>query len=293
MVAAPAVDETRELAGLVAAGGALVLSGAGISTDSGIPDYRGDGRRLRRAPITYQEFVRDPAARRRYWARSHAGWHRVARARPNRAHRVVADLEEAERVAGVITQNVDGLHTVAGSRRVLELHGSLSRTLCLGCGDRRTRLELQHRLDAANPHFERLRVEFAPDGDAELPETVVESFSVVDCLDCGGVLKPDVVFFGENVPRGRVAEAFAWLEEASVLLVLGSSLTVMSGYRFVLAAHRARKPVAIVNRGPTRGDGEATIRLDGNLSTLLDRLQACFRASTAGHSPHLMREKGS
>lgn len=290
MVAVSVVDEIRELSDLIAAGEVLVLSGAGISTDSGIPDYRGDGRRLRRAPITYQEFVGDGSARCRYWARSHAGWRRVARAEPNRAHRVVADLERDGLVSGVITQNVDGLHTDAGSERVIELHGSLYRTVCLGCGERRTRQELGHRLEAANPHFERLHVEFAPDGDAELPERLVESFTVVDCLECGGILKPDVVFFGENVPRHRVVQAFEWLEWASTLLVLGSSLTVMSGYRFVLAAHRGGKPVAIVNRGPTRGDGEAALRLDGDLCDLLGDLRSRFRASSAAYRPHMMRE---
>lgn len=273
MVVLRAVDETRELAGLMAEGRVLVLTGAGISTDSGIPDYRGDGRRMRRVPITYQQFVGDEWSRRRYWARSHAGWRKVAGARPNLAHHVVADLEEKGMVTGVITQNVDRLHSRAGSRRVLDLHGVLDRTICLTCGDRRTRLELHHRMEAANPHFERLQVEYAPDGDADLPDRLVEDFCVVDCLDCGGVLKPDVVFFGENVPRCRVYTAFEWLEEARALLVLGSSLTVMSGYRFVLAAKRDGKPVAIVNRGPTRGDDEAAIRLEGNLCEVLGDLR--------------------
>lgn len=272
MVAAPVVDGMQELARLIRAGGIVVLSGAGISTNSGIPGYRGDGRRLRRVPIRFGEFVADTEARRRYWARSHAGWRRITRAEPNPAHLTVAHLEDAGLLSGVITQNVDGLHSAAGSRCVLELHGSLARTVCLDCGDRRSRLELQHRLAAANPHFDQLVVEYAPDGDADLPELAVDRFVVVDCLACGGVLKPDVVFFGENVPRDRLATAFSWLEEASALLVLGSSLTVMSGYRFVLAAHRAKQPVAIVNRGPTRGDAQATIRIDGDLCEVLPQL---------------------
>lgn len=256
----------------------LVLTGAGISTASGIPDYRGDGRRLRHVPMTYQEFVGDAAARRRYWARSHTGWARVQQARPNAAHHVVAELEERGVVDALVTQNVDDLHTRAGSRRVLDLHGSLARTVCLGCGERRSRLELHHRLEAANPHFEKQRYEAAPDGDARLPQELEEGFVVVDCLRCDGVLKPDVVFFGENVPRDRVATAFEWLDRARTLLVLGSSLTVMSGYRFVLAAHRDGKPVAIVNRGPTRGDDQAAVRIDGDLCTTLTALQTRFRA---------------
>ncbi|HEX2152545.1 MAG TPA: NAD-dependent protein deacetylase [Acidimicrobiia bacterium] len=274
MVAVPVADDIRNLASLVAAGGVAVLSGAGISTESGIPDYRGDGRRLRHTPMTYLDFASSGEGRRRYWARSHSGWRRIARATPNAAHHAVADLESDGLVHSVITQNVDGLHSAAGSRRVLELHGSLARTVCLDCGDRRSRLELHHRLEAANPDFERLHVEMAPDGDARLPDSLVERFVVVDCLSCGGRLKPDVVFFGENVPRDRVDVAYRWVSEASTLLVLGSSLTVMSGYRFVLAAHRAGTPIAIVNRGPTRGDAQATIRIDANLCEVLTRFRA-------------------
>jgi NAD-dependent SIR2 family protein deacetylase len=260
------------LADLIGDRGVVVLTGAGISTDSGIPDYRGDGRRLRRTPMTYQEFVGDGEARRRYWARSHVGWTRMKRARPNRSHYAVARLQAEGYVRSVITQNVDGLHQEAGSEDVLELHGSLAETVCLGCGDRRSRLELQHRLEAANPHFSSWATATAPDGDADLPDELVEGFRIVDCLDCGGVLKPDVVFFGESVPRPRVVEAFRRVDESSCLLVLGSSLTVMSGYRFVLAARKAGTPVAIVNRGPTRGDGDATVRVDAGLAESLERL---------------------
>lgn len=274
-MAAP-VDHLPELARLLGEGNVLVLSGAGMSTGSGIPDYRGLGRRPRGVPIDYRQFVSDEGARRRYWARSHAGWRRIARAEPNPGHRAVADLEQAGLVTGLITQNVDGLHSAAGSVRVLELHGSLARTVCLDCGERRSRLELQHRLAAANPHFDPPAVDYAPDGDAGLPEGVVESFQVVDCLSCRGVLKPDVVFFGENVAREKVMIAFRWLLEASSLLVLGSSLTVMSGYRFVVAAHRSGQPVAIVNQGPTRGDGQATIRVEGELGEVLGRLSKGF-----------------
>jgi NAD-dependent SIR2 family protein deacetylase len=258
-----------------------VLSGAGISTDSGIPDYRGDPNRVRRPPITYQQFIHDQHARRRYWARSHFGWQRITRARPNPAHEAVATLEHQGKVEGVVTQNVDGLHQAAGSVEVIELHGSLAHTVCLDCRDDRSRLELHHRLEAANPTLGGAHVEFAPDGDAELPESLVSDFATVDCLACGGILKPAVVFFGENVPKAVVSEAMTRVEAASALLVLGSSLAVMSGYRFVLAAHRRGIPVAIVNRGQTRGDELATIRIDGSLSEILTTLLGSHRRLTA------------
>ena len=272
---------TEALAAFVEEGSVLALTGAGISTDSGIPDYRGDGRRLRHTPMTYQEFVSSEHARRRYWARSHVGWRRIACAQPNVSHHCLAALEEAGSVIGVITQNVDGLHTAAGSRRVLELHGNLARTVCLGCGDVRSRLELQHRLEAANPWFGDWQVTYAPDGDASIPDEVADGFEVVDCLECGGVLKPDVVFFGENVPKDRVDAAFRMLGEAKRLLVLGSSLTVMSGYRFVVAARKAGIPVAIVNRGPTRGDADAAVRIDGGLAETLEPLARRLAAAPA------------
>lgn len=262
----------ERLVDLMRNGDVAVLTGAGISTDSGIPDYRGNPDRPRRQPITYREFVTDPAARQRYWARSHLGWRRITEARPNVSHHAVETLESAGSISAVITQNVDGLHTAAGSRRVLELHGSLHRTICLGCGDRRTRLELHHRLTAANPRFDEQEVEFAPDGDAVLPDHLTARFEVVDCLACGGLLKPDVIFFGENVPRSRVEEAYRLVEGCSSLVVLGSSLTVMSGYRFVLAAHARSVPVAIVNRGPTRGDDLAAVRIDGALAPVMAAL---------------------
>lgn len=272
-----------KLAQLVEEGGVAVLSGAGLSTDSGIPDYRGDGVRLRRRPITYREFVADDAARRRYWARSHLGWLRVARAVPNRGHHAVAELETGGFLRGVITQNVDGLHQAAGGRKVNELHGSLHATICLQCGDRRSRLELHHRLEAANPRFRRRQVDHAPDGDAELTPEEAEVFVTVDCLDCGGVLKPDVVFFGEAVPRLRVDAAFDLLSGSAALLVLGSSLTVMSGYRFALAARRQGIALAVVNRGPTRADDLADIRIDAGLSETLTRLASgCRPRAKAG-----------
>jgi NAD-dependent SIR2 family protein deacetylase len=274
----------ERLVDLVRGGGVAVLTGAGISTDSGIPDYRGDPDRVRRPPITYREFVADADARRRYWARSHIGWPQVTRALPNISHHALEALESAGLVAHVITQNVDGLHAAAGSRRVLELHGSLHRTLCLECGDRRSRLELHHRLSAANPRFDEQEIEFAPDGDAVIPDRLTTRFHVVNCLGCGGLLKPDVVFFGENVPRIRVEEAYRLVEAAASLVVLGSSLTVMSGYRFVLAAQAASIPVAIVNRGPTRGDDLATVRVEGGLAPVMAALARAVGAP-AGRYP--------
>ena len=264
------VQPLDDLIDLLVSGRVVVLSGAGISTDSGIPDYRGDAdQAVRRAPITYREFVGVPEGRRRYWARSHAGWQHIMAAQPNPAHRVVAMLEEEGALNGVITQNVDGLHRAAGSSNVLELHGSLAFTVCLGCGDRRSRLELHHRLEAANPWWSLDQVEHAPDGDADLPERLVESFEIVDCLECGGILKPEVVFFGENVPTQRVTTAYEWVAEAHALLVLGSSLTVMSGYRFVRRARETGIPIIIVNRGPTRGDAEADLRIEAGLTPTL------------------------
>lgn len=246
----------------------LALTGAGVSTDSGIPDYRGPNARAR-APMRYRTFVGDAAARRRYWARSAIGWPRTRAARPNSVHRALARLERTGRVSAVLTQNVDGLHQRGGSDRVLELHGGLATTVCLGCGARGARDALQERIRAANPTFAPEAVALAPDGDAPLPDEVAERFVVPDCLRCRGRLKPDVVFFGENVPRDRVDRAFRLLHASDALLVLGSSLTVFSGYRFVREARRAGLPVAIVNDGPTRGDGEATLRLHGRLDPIV------------------------
>jgi NAD-dependent SIR2 family protein deacetylase len=268
---ATGVDALTEL---VADGDVVVLSGAGLSTDSGIPDYRGATGSLRRhTPMTYQTFTRDPRGRHRYWARSFVGWRQIRGARPNAGHSAVATLERAGVVAGVITQNVDGLHQAAGAQGVVELHGGLDRTVCLGCGDVAGRSELDVRLRAVNPHFGPHVDEVNPDGDAELPDEVLDGFVMVDCGACGGgPLKPDVVFFGETVPRDRVDACFAQVEDASCLLVLGSSLTVMSGYRFVLRAEKLGIPVAIVNVGPTRGDAKADVRVDAPLGAVLPEL---------------------
>ncbi len=265
-------DERLEaLAQLVADGGVLVLSGAGISTESGIPDYRGpSGAALRRhAPMTYQAFTRDEVARRRYWARSHVGWRLMTRAEPNDGHRAVAALERAGLLAGTITQNVDGLHQAAGAEQVIDLHGRLDRVICLGCGDLTSRTELDERLTAANVEWRATITAVNPDGDVDLPEEQLDGFTVVDCLRCGGVLKPDVVYFGENVPVPRVEQAYAWLASSRSVLVLGSSLTVFSGRRFVVRAAKEGLPVAIVNDGPTRGDEHALLKLETPLGATL------------------------
>ncbi|MQA32762.1 NAD-dependent protein deacetylase [Modestobacter roseus] len=273
--APPAVDGLDELTGLLAGGGALVLSGAGLSTDSGIPDYRGVTGSLRRhTPMTWQTFTGDPRGRHRYWARSFVGWRQIAGARPNGGHVAVAGLQALGAVGEVITQNVDGLHQAGGARDVLELHGGLDRTVCLACGDVAGRASLDERLRAVNPGFRpEATDEVNPDGDVELPDEALDGFVMVDCLACGGgPLKPDVVFFGETVPRDRVDRCFALVEQARSLLVLGSSLTVMSGYRFVIAAAKRGIPIAVVNSGPTRGDAKATVRVDAPLGAVLPEL---------------------
>ena len=260
----------------VASGNVLVLSGAGLSTESGIPDYRGPTGLARRAtPMTYQVFTGSEAARRRYWARSHLGWRHIAAAVPNRGHLAVAELARRGLLAGIITQNVDGLHQAAGAAgsAVTELHGSLHRVICLSCGQRTPRADLHDRLSAANPGWDSESVTLInPDGDAVLADDAAESFRVAGCVSCHGVLKPDVVFFGENVPRPRVEACYAMVEQASALLVLGSSLTVMSGFRYVRHAAKLEVPVLIVNQGPTRGDAYAAATLDAPLGAVLTEL---------------------
>ena len=258
---------------LLRGGDIAVLSGAGISTESGIPDYRGPDGKRRVAPMTYGEFVASADNRRRYWARSFVGWRRFAAAAPNDGHRAVAALQRLGLVSEVITQNVDGLHQAAGARDVLELHGSLDRVVCLNCGESTARADVDTRLREANPGFEVVAGEIRPDGDVVLPEEAVRGFHPPRCLVCASdLVKPDVVFFGENVPRERVDRCYALVEDASALLVLGSSLTVMSGLRFVRRAADLGVPVAIVNQGATRGDDLATLRLDGCLGSVLPEL---------------------
>ncbi len=285
-----------DLAELLAGRRTLVLSGAGISTESGIPDYRGpDGRARHRAPITYQQFVRDERARRRYWARSVVGWPRMAAAEPNAGHRALTDLQRAGAVPWIVTQNVDGLHGLAGSGRVVELHGALRSVRCLGCGAVTGRAALQRRLlelnpgaaDALAPHA-RPRAPagsrgarpagswpaLRPDGDADVAAPQADTFVVPGCERCGGLLKPDVVFFGENVPSAVADVAWRRVAAADALLVVGSSLAVRSAYRLVVAARDAGTPIAIVNDGPTRGDADATLKVAGRLGAVLSELAA-------------------
>lgn len=252
-----------------------VLTGAGVSTDSGIPDYRGeDGRWKHRRPVMYQDFVHSETVRRRYWGRSVVGWRRVDAARPGAAHRALARLEGSGRVRHLITQNVDGLHQRGGSRAVTDLHGRLDTVECLDCGAYLDRDTFQTRLEALNPDWAPAGRTVRPDGDADLPAADYERFAVPACGHCGGILKPAVVFFGENVPRPRVAGAMDHLAEADALLVVGSSLMVFSGYRFVREAVRLGKPVALVNRGRTRADEEVGLKLDASCGQALAELAA-------------------
>ncbi|MEU1998773.1 NAD-dependent protein deacetylase [Nocardia gamkensis] len=255
----------------------VALTGAGISTDSGIPDYRGPSSPPRN-PMTYQQFVGDPVFRQRYWARNHVGWRRMDGSRPNPGHRALARLERMGVVIGLITQNVDLLHTKAGHRRVIDLHGTYARVRCLSCASLVSRMSLADRLEAANPGFAEAAttdgLEVAPDADAVVGDT--GSFRMVDCARCGGMLKPDIVYFGENVPKERVAAAYELVDAADAVLVAGSSLTVMSGLRFVRYAARRGCPVVIVNRGRTRGDELAALTLDDGCSTVLPALAECL-----------------
>ena len=270
-IAAAGLDRVADL---LRGGRVVALTGAGISTESGIPDYRGpSGTLRRRQPMTYQNFLRDPVARHRYWARSYLGWRAMAGARPNAGHRAVAALQAAGTLAGLITQNVDGLHQAAGARDVVELHGGLDRVRCLACAAALPRDEMDDRLRAANPAFDARVLAINPDGDAELPDSELDGFRMIGCPSCGdGPLKPDVVFFGESVPRERVERCFALVESAAALLVLGSSLTVYSGYRFAVRAGKRGIPVAIVNQGATRGDHLAAAKVDAPLGPTLTAL---------------------
>jgi len=272
----PGTSDLRPVAELVAGGGVVVLSGAGISTESGIPDYRGESGSLRtHTPMTYGDFVASESGRRRYWARSHLGWRTIARAAPNDGHRAVATLQARGYLSGVITQNVDGLHQAAGARDVIELHGNLDRVICLNCRTTSAREALARRLRLANAEFEGEATRINPDGDVELPDAVVQTFHVVSCEACTtGVLKPDVVFFGENVPKSRVERCYRLIDDAEAVLVLGSSLTVMSGFRFVRHAAKAGKPVLIINQGVTRGDPYAVHRVNLPLGQALADLTA-------------------
>jgi len=279
----PAPGDTRAAIDLLRERRFVALTGAGISTDSGIPDYRGPGSPSR-TPMTYQEFVSGPQAQQRYWARSHVGWSRMKRAEPNDGHVSVARLEADGLLRLLITQNVDGLHEAAGSRRLCALHGRIADVICLGCRGRTSRGVLHERLEEANPGWSARHADATvrPDGDVELDDT--GTFVVPGCAACHGVLKPDVVFFGENVPKERVLRCYAAVEAAagagSALLVLGSSLTVMSGLRFVRHAAKLAMPVVIVNRGTTRGDPLATHKLDLGTTPFLTELSGSCTAMT-------------
>lgn len=264
--------QAPELVNLLADRRLAVLTGAGISTDSGIPDYRGPDSPPSN-PMTIQQFLSGPAFRQRYWARNHIGWRHMAARRPNAGHRAVAALEQAGLVTGVITQNVDLLHTKAGSRTVVNLHGTYARVICLSCGHTMTRAALAEELERLNPGFtDRVATQVgsigvAPDADATVEDTT--TFRYLDCPRCGGILKPDIVYFGDSVPKDRVQQAYSLVDDADALLVAGSSLTVYSGYRFVRHAAAAGMPVAIINRGPTRGDELATVKIDSGCSEIL------------------------
>jgi NAD-dependent SIR2 family protein deacetylase len=260
-----------------------VLSGAGCSTDSGIPDYRdGDGNWKQSRPVQYGDFLRDAGTRRHYWARSFAGWQRISRAQPNAAHTALAAIEESGRLTLLITQNVDNLHRVAGSRNVVDLHGVLHKVRCLDCSDITARDSLQRRLSALNPHWQADVAQFAPDGDAVLDVTATASFNVADCELCGGLLKPDVVFFGESVPMDRVQRARQQLADSDALLVIGSSLMVWSGFRFAKLAVESGKGLAIINRGKTRADDLADCKVNAGCAETLSQIL-----------PYVLQESGT
>jgi NAD+-dependent protein deacetylase sirtuin 4 len=259
----------------------IALTGAGCSTESGIPDYRGPGRSgPPRRPILHDDFLRRPEVRRRYWARATRGWARFAGAQPNPAHASLVALERAGALLGIITQNVDRLHHQAGSQRVIELHGALEEVFCLGCSAVYPRTDVHAWMVDANPGWLSPESALAPDGDAELSDDEIAHFVVVACPACGGILKPNVVFFGGNVPAPTVSEAFALVDEAEALLVVGSSLEVYSGFRFVRRAHDGGKPVVIVNQGPTRGDAQAALRINRRAGFVLPLIAQ--RLSAAG-----------
>jgi NAD-dependent SIR2 family protein deacetylase len=263
--------EAPELVAVLQGRRVAVLTGAGMSTDSGIPDYRGPDSPPSN-PMTIRQFTSDPVFRQRYWARNHVGWRHMDDTLPNAGHRALAALEAAGVVSGVVTQNVDLLHTKAGSRNVVNLHGTYAEVICLDCGHTMTRAALGELLDAANPGFiERAQavggIAVAPDADAVIGDT--SAFTIVDCPSCAGKLKPNIVYFGENVPKDVVAQAYALVDDADALLVAGSSLTVFSGFRFVRHAASRDIPIAIINRGRTRGDDLATVKIDAGCSPML------------------------
>ncbi|MEZ4258872.1 MAG: Sir2 family NAD-dependent protein deacetylase [Polyangiaceae bacterium] len=251
----------------------VALTGAGVSTESGIPDYRSPEAAARpRKPLQGPDFVKDPTLRQRYWARAMVGWERFKRAEPGPSHAALAAMERAGAVRGLITQNVDRLHTRAGSREIVELHGALAESVCLACGALEDRDAVQARMRADNPSWIDGPSPMAPDGDADLPDELVRAFTAPTCALCAGPLKPNVVLFGHNVPRPTVDRAFAMVDDADALLVAGTSLAVFSGYRFLRRAVERRATVVIVNRGPVRGEEHATVKLEGATGELLSAL---------------------
>ena len=257
-----------------------VLTGAGISTGSGIPDYRDrDGNWKHAKPMQFAEFKGTLRGRRRYWARSFIGWQRMSGAYPNPAHQSLASLEAAGHLELLITQNVDGLHSQAGSTRVVDLHGRLDRVVCIDCGWRQDRPAWQATLEASNPEWNRTVSAYKPDGDAVLEDEDTENFAVPGCPGCGGIVKPDVVFFGENVPRDRVEAGYAAVEDSDALLVIGSSLMVYSGLRFPRRAEALGKPVAILNHGRTRADEFAALKVDADCGPTLADLARSLAGS--------------
>jgi NAD-dependent SIR2 family protein deacetylase len=265
-----------EAIGLMRGSRTAVLTGAGVSTDSGIPDYRGEGAPVRN-PMTVQTFLSSETARKRYWAGSHLGWRAFASAQPNDGHRALAALESSGAVSGVVTQNVDGLHRKAGSTHVVELHGGSDRVACLACGQVFARQSIADRLELLNPHLDLSRpARINPDGDAEVDD--VESMVLPDCTVCGGVLKPQVVFFGEFVPTPVYRQAASLVQRADVLLIAGSSLVVNSGIRLLEIARRRRIPIVVVNRGVTKGDTRATVKIDAGASETLTAMAEALGA---------------
>lgn len=275
-IEAPIVAEARlaEAIELLRGARVAVLTGAGVSTDSGIPDYRGEGAPVR-TPMTVQTFLASEQARKRYWAGSHLGWRSFGSATPNRGHLALAALEANGVVTGVITQNVDGLHRRAGNRHVIELHGSMDRVLCLTCGQHYARQAIAERLEALNPDIDlETAIRPAPDGDVEVDD--VDAMTIPSCTVCGGILKPDVVFFGEFVPSDTFQAAASLVQAADVLLVAGSSLVVNSGMRLIEQARRKRLPIVVVNRGITKGDSRAAIKIDAGASETLAAFAAAL-----------------
>jgi NAD-dependent SIR2 family protein deacetylase len=270
-LAPAAVAQIDQAAELLSGRTIVMLTGAGISTDSGIPDYRGEGAPVR-IPMTFQQFMVDEQYRKRYWAGSHLGWRHFDSATPNAGHLAIAELEAAGIVNGVVTQNVDGLHLRAGSQRVVDLHGTMDRVLCLDCGQTFARSDIGKRISAANPWIESPEAAaLSPDGDADV--TAFDDFVTPECSVCGGILKPDIVFFGEFIPIEKFNEAAALIRRAGALVIAGSSLVVNSGIRLLELASRRRTPIVVINRGLTKGDARAAIKIEGGTSETLLALQ--------------------